>query len=104
MPPEPSEQGAEILTSLTAACFWTFDIPNARDYAARALRIADSLGRDDLAATPIGWMGACEQSENPTLAVARQTYRRALARDIPVHADVLASFHDRPEAHRHAEQ
>ena len=69
----------EILSELSQACFWLFDIPSLERSSSEALGLAESLGRDDLAANSMGWLARCRQASGGVLD-AIETDRVTIAR------------------------
>lgn len=60
---QADDRRAELLTHLTATSYWALDVEAARAHAPQALALADELGRDDLAASTLSWLGMISTSE-----------------------------------------
>jgi class 3 adenylate cyclase/tetratricopeptide (TPR) repeat protein len=78
LPRESDELRAELLLELAGVHFWDLNAARMRVCAAEALPIAKKVGRSDLAAGAIGWLGAAQQVDGDSVA-ASQTFERALA-------------------------
>ncbi len=70
---------AEVCSDLSAATFWALDVPSIGRYAADALRLAEEVGRDDLAAIALGWLGGASGAMG-NLAPMLDYYHQGLAR------------------------
>jgi tetratricopeptide (TPR) repeat protein len=62
-PEDRVERRAEILTVLSAACFWAQDLDAVRRHTPVVMALADQLGRGDLAASVMGWRGMVATSD-----------------------------------------
>jgi tetratricopeptide (TPR) repeat protein len=69
------DQYAEILTDITEACWWMFDIPAIRQYATEALALANQLGRGDVETKAIAWLAAAEGAEGNVVSCLEQNQR-----------------------------
>lgn len=89
---EEETQRTEVLTSLAEIHPWLPepDIPRARREASEALRRADQLGRDDLAARAMTVLALADSSDGQPQA-GLEHIRRALARAGDTHLAGLAS-------------
>ena len=56
------EERCEILAELSQACFWLFDVPSLERSSTEALSLAERTGRQDVAATSLGWLARCRQA------------------------------------------
>jgi tetratricopeptide (TPR) repeat protein/predicted Ser/Thr protein kinase len=70
---------AELVLELSKCAFWLLDTVNARRYGADALALAESLGRDDLAADAMAWIAGVMNAEGDVLG-AVELDRRSMAR------------------------
>lgn len=52
----------EILSEVGQSYFWLFDIPSLERVSTEALSLALRVGRDDLAASAMGWLARCRQA------------------------------------------
>ena len=59
---DEEEERCEILADLGQAHFWLFDIPSLERVSTEALKLAEELGRADLAAVAMGWLARCGQA------------------------------------------
>jgi tetratricopeptide (TPR) repeat protein/predicted Ser/Thr protein kinase len=59
---DQAEERCEILADLGQAHFWLFDIPSLERVSTEALKLAEELGRADLAAIAMGWLARCGQA------------------------------------------
>ena len=73
------ERRAELLLDLSMVCFWAQDVPSLRRHASEALQLAESLGRDDLAAGAQGALAAAASADGEVRASIRDL-RQALVR------------------------
>jgi tetratricopeptide (TPR) repeat protein/transcriptional regulator with XRE-family HTH domain len=87
---EQVTQRAEVLTILAEIHPWLLDIPRTRRVAHEALRLADRLGRDDLAARAMTTLALAESSDGQPQAGLSHV-RQALARAGDTHSTELAS-------------
>ena len=76
------ERRAEILVELAMACHWLLDVPSTRAYAGQALELAESLGREDLAAGAIGALAFADGVVPAVLAAGRVGVRKCFAATI----------------------
>ncbi|MBI2201474.1 MAG: hypothetical protein HYU43_05990, partial [Armatimonadetes bacterium] len=76
LPPANSEQRTQLLVDLSAACFFALDLAGTRTYAQEAVSLAESLGRPELAADAMGWVGSVLQADGNGVA-ALEMHRRA---------------------------
>lgn len=76
---DASEERCEILSELSQACFWLFDIPSLERASTETLSLAERLGREDLAANAMGWLARCRQAVGGVLD-AIETDRVTIAR------------------------
>lgn len=60
---QSDDRRAELLVELTATTYWGLDVNAARGHAAQALALAEQLGRDDLTAATMSWLGMISTSE-----------------------------------------
>ena len=60
--PDQTEERCEMLIDLGQALFWLFDIPTLERVSEEALKLADALGRSDVAAIAMGWLARCRQA------------------------------------------
>ena len=60
--PDQKQERCEILSDLGQTYFWLFDIPSLERVSIEALSLAQELGRDDLAASAMGWLARCRQA------------------------------------------
>ncbi len=77
--PEQDEQRLQVLIDLTEARYWLSDNSSSRQYAIEALKLAEQVGRDDLAAAATGGLALALSSEGAVQASLDQ-YQRALVR------------------------
>jgi len=56
------EERSEVLSELSQACFWLFDIPSLESASTEALNLAEKVGRPDIAANALGWLARCRQA------------------------------------------
>jgi len=77
--PEQHEQRFQVLIDLASTRHWLFDTPSTRQYATDALRLAEQVGRGDLAATAMGELAIADSSDGLVQASLDQ-YQRALVR------------------------
>ena len=77
--PEQHEQRFQVLIDLAQVRYWLFDTPGTRQYATDALRLAEQVGRDDLAASAMGELAVANSSDGLVQASLDQ-YQRALVR------------------------
>ena len=73
------EERCEILAELSQACFWLFDIPSLERSSTEALSLAERTGRQDIAATSLGWLARCRQAGGDLVEVI-ETDRATIAR------------------------
>lgn len=73
-----SERRAELLLKLAMSHFWLLDIRALRPLVTDALGLAEQVGRQDLAAEALGWLGRAEQADG-NLEAALEMDRRAFA-------------------------
>jgi len=59
---DQTNERCEILSELAQSYFWLFDIPSLERASTEALSLAQALGRDDLAASAMGWLARCRQA------------------------------------------
>jgi class 3 adenylate cyclase/tetratricopeptide (TPR) repeat protein len=82
-PPGNLGRRAELLSSLSAACYWGLDVPAMRHYAGEGYRLveknADQGLSGDLAAALIAWQGTSCQVQGD-LPRATELFQRALAK------------------------
>jgi tetratricopeptide (TPR) repeat protein len=83
-------QRTELLTILAEIDHWLLDIPSLRREAGEALRLAEQIGRDDLAARAMMALAQADSSDGQTQASLSHV-RRALARAGDAHPTELAS-------------
>ena len=77
--PSAATQRTELLLELSKCTFWLLDVPAVRRYVDEALPLAESLGREDLAADAMSWLSGVLNAEGDVPnAVALD--RRAMAR------------------------
>jgi tetratricopeptide (TPR) repeat protein len=77
--PAESTRRTQLLLELSKCSFWLLDTPAVRRYASEALTLSESLGRDDLAADAMSWLGGALNAEGDVPdAVAMD--RQAMAR------------------------
>ena len=76
---EAADERCEILSELSQACFWLFDIPSLERASSEALGLAERLGREDVAANSMGWLARCRQAGGGVLD-AIETDRVTIAR------------------------
>lgn len=79
LPPGREERRAEVRNTLETVCYWSMDIPALRRYATEQLASAEALHREDLAASAVGWLAACECADGD-LDTGLARYREALDR------------------------
>jgi class 3 adenylate cyclase/tetratricopeptide (TPR) repeat protein len=91
IPPEKLERRAELLSSLAAAWFWALDIPGTQRCAADAHTLAEKVGRNDLVAGSLAWLGAGQQAEGDLVA-ATELFERSLARGAGHCSAALANY------------
>jgi len=80
------EQRAQLLVELAMVCFWAQDVPSLRQYASEALLLAESLGRDDLAAGAQGALAAATSADGDvrsSIVEMRRAVTRAGGRKTP---------------------
>ena len=77
--PEQDEQRLQVLIDLTEARYWLLDSLSTRQYAIEALKLAEQVGRDDLAAAAMGGLATALSSEGAVQASLDQ-YQHALVR------------------------
>ncbi len=75
---EQVEQRIQVLIDLTEVRFWLFDTPGTRRYASEALKLAERVGRDDLAASAMCALALAYISEGAVQA-SLDHYQRAFA-------------------------
>ncbi len=76
---EQDEQHLQVLIDLAEVRHWLFDTPSTRQYATEALKAAEQVGRDDLAASAMGALALADSSEGAVQASLDHS-QRALAR------------------------
>ncbi len=62
LPPGNLAYRAELLSSLAGASFWGFDIPGTQKCAEEGHALATEMGREDLVAESLTWLGASQQA------------------------------------------
>ena len=73
-----SERRAELLLKLAMSHFWLLDVPAVRPLVTEALSLAERVGRQDLAAEALGWLGRAAQADG-NLEAAMELDRKAFA-------------------------
>src|SRR5215469_4397337 len=73
-----SELRAELLLKLAMSHFWLLDVPAVRPLVTEALSLAERVGRQDLAAEALGWLGRAAQADG-NLEAAMELDRKAFA-------------------------
>src|SRR3954454_4858 len=79
----------ELLLNLAETSFWLMDVPSVRLFASRAQELADRVGRDDLWADALAWLGGAEAADG-NLRGAVETDRLALVRSGSIRSFGLA--------------
>jgi tetratricopeptide (TPR) repeat protein len=79
----------ELLLNLAETSFWLMDVPSVRLFATQAQELADRIGRDDLWADALAWLGSAEVADG-NLRGAVETDRLALARSGAIRSFGLA--------------
>ena len=77
--PLEDERRCELLVRLAEASFWLMDVPALRTFAGEAQLLADRIGRDDLWADALAWLGSARVAAGDVLG-GIETDRQALAR------------------------
>ncbi len=77
--PEQHEQRLKILIDLAEVRYWLSDTPGTRQYATEALRLAEQVGLDELAATAIGALALTDASDG-AVQVGLDRYQLAVDR------------------------
>ena len=77
LPSNRSEVRAEILVDLASVCFWGVDGPRVRPYAREGLDQAETVHRDDLAGTALGWLAIADQMDGE-LRTSVNRYQQAM--------------------------
>jgi DNA-binding winged helix-turn-helix (wHTH) protein/tetratricopeptide (TPR) repeat protein len=77
--PSQVERRCTLLLDLARAVFLLLDVRPVERYAADALRLAEELGRADLAASALAWIARCRQAAGD-LSAAIELDRSVLAR------------------------
>jgi predicted ATPase/DNA-binding winged helix-turn-helix (wHTH) protein len=72
------ERRAELLLKVAMVHFWLLDVAALRPHVTEALGLAEQVGRKDLAAEALGWLGRAAQADG-NLEAAMEVDRRALA-------------------------
>jgi tetratricopeptide (TPR) repeat protein len=85
------ERRVELLLKLAMANFWVLDIAALRPLVTEALRLAEGVGRQDLAGEALGWLGRAEQADgnlNAAIEIDCKAFARtgAVASGALVHA------------------
>ncbi len=65
--PARTEERCEILSELSTALFWLFEIPLLEPIATEAWQLAEGLGRGDISANARAWLARCRQAGGNTL-------------------------------------
>ncbi len=79
LPMEQAVERAQVLADLAIVCHWLLDVPRTREYANEALKLAEQLGRDDLAAGALCALALAQSSDGLTQA-SLQNFKLAFAR------------------------
>jgi tetratricopeptide (TPR) repeat protein len=82
--PEHIEQRIEILIDLGEVCLFLLKVASMRRYASEALKLAEQIGRDDLAAQAMAEKAMADESDGEVVASIGQ-FQRAFARAGPDH-------------------
>ena len=77
--PEQHEQRLQVLIDLAEVRYWLSDTPSTRQYATEALKLAEQVGRDDLAASAMGALALSDASDGE-VQVGLDQYQRAIDR------------------------
>jgi tetratricopeptide (TPR) repeat protein/predicted Ser/Thr protein kinase len=77
--PAESTRRTQLLLELSKCSFWLLDTPAVRRNASEALTLSESLGRDDLAADAMSWLGGALNAEGDVFGAVAMD-RQALAR------------------------
>jgi serine/threonine protein kinase/tetratricopeptide (TPR) repeat protein len=77
---DAAEERCEILSELSQAYFWLFDIPALERVATEVLSLAERAGREDLAANSMGWLARCRHARGDTSPESIEADRVTIAR------------------------
>jgi tetratricopeptide (TPR) repeat protein len=77
--PLEDEKRCELLVRLAEASFWLMDVPALRTFAGEAQLLADRIGRDDLWADALAWLGSARVAAGDVLG-GIESDRQAVAR------------------------
>ena len=77
--PGTTAQRAEVLGQLAKCAFWMLDVEAVRRYAGEQLTMAEVLGRDDLVADAMSWIGGVLNADGDVVGAA-EIDRKAMAR------------------------
>ncbi len=77
--PEQHEQRLQVLIDLAEVRYWLSDTPSTRQYATEALKLAEQVGRDDLADSAMGALALSDASDGE-VQVGLDQYQRAIDR------------------------
>jgi class 3 adenylate cyclase/tetratricopeptide (TPR) repeat protein len=80
LPADAIERRAEVMNELATVIFWMLDVPGLRRVATEALELAQTTGRDDLAAGATGWLSGVASAEGDmggVVELARRAIRLA---------------------------
>jgi tetratricopeptide (TPR) repeat protein len=91
LPRENRANRAELLASLAGACFWGLDVPGMQRCAEEGHALATEVGREDLIAESLTWLGACQQALG-NLTSAAEFFERARTRGGGCFSAALANY------------
>jgi class 3 adenylate cyclase/tetratricopeptide (TPR) repeat protein len=91
LPPGNLADRAELLASLAGACFWGLDVPGMQKCAEEGHALATEVGREDLVAESLTWLGASQQALG-NLTDAAEFFERARARGGGCFSAALANY------------
>jgi class 3 adenylate cyclase/tetratricopeptide (TPR) repeat protein len=82
---------AELLASLAGACYWGLDLPGMQKCVQEGHALAKEVGREDLLAESLSWLGACQQAAGD-LTGAADLFEQARARGAGYFSAALANY------------